>query len=127
MKENFPFFGIGTDIIEIRRIQDAISRHGMRFLQKIFTEKERNYCEKFHHSSSHFAARFAAKEAVMKAVGTGLTTPMSWLDIEIINDHLGKPEIVLSERAKRVWGNKHFFLSISHCKEYATATAIALG
>lgn len=118
--------GIGTDIIEIQRIEEAISRHGVLFITKIFTENEKSYCEKFAYSSQYFAARFAAKEAVMKAAGTGLTQSISWLDIEIMHDDLGKPEVVLSEKAKKVWGNKLFLLSMSHCKEYATATAIAM-
>lgn len=120
-------FGIGTDIIEIQRIQEAINRHGEKFLTKIFTENERNYCEKFKDSAAHFAARFAAKEAVMKATGSGISSDLSWLDIEVVPTPQGKPEVSLSEKAKKVWGKKHFFLSISHCKEYATATAIALG
>ena len=64
--------GIGTDIIEIDRIQKVIDRHGERFLSKLFTEKERAYCHRYRDPIAHFAGRFAAKEAILKALELAL-------------------------------------------------------
>lgn len=113
--------GLGTDIIEIQRIKEAIERQGERFTHRIFTQKEREYCKQSKIPYPHYAARFAAKEAISKALGTGFGEKLSWQDIEIINDANGKPEVHLKNG-----GSAQFLLSMSHCKEYATATAIYL-
>lgn len=115
--------GLGTDIIEIKRIASAIERHGERFLLSLFTEKERSYCQRYADPSPHYAGRFAAKEAILKALGTGLQKEIGWLDIEVIGDSHGKPEVHLSERLRQNFPKAIFLLSISHCKEYAIATA----
>ena len=124
---NKPISGIGTDIIEIRRIMEAIERHGERFLMRLFTEKERAYCQRYANALPHYAGRFAAKEAIVKALGTGFQFEMTWLDLEILNNTLGKPEVTLSARLRKTFPLANFFLSISHCNEYATATAIVVG
>lgn len=116
--------GIGTDIIEIARIKQAIEKHGERFLSELFTPKERSYCTKYTNATPHFAGRFAAKEAVLKALGTGVEKETSWQDIEILGDERGKPEVHLSERMRKRYPGAHFLLSISHCDEYAVATAL---
>ena len=116
--------GIGTDIIEIERIKMAITRHGMRFLETIFSARERAYCDRFAHSTPHYAGRFAAKEAVLKALGTGLQDGISWLDIEILSAPSGKPEVHLSSRMRQKHPEAFFLLTISHSRDYATATAI---
>ncbi len=116
--------GIGTDIIEIARIEKAHERHGERFLERILTERERAYCQKFAKPWPHLAGRFAAKEAVLKALGTGLVGEMTWHEIEVINNVEGKPEVHLSSRLKGLYPKAHFFLSISHCETFATATAL---
>jgi holo-[acyl-carrier protein] synthase len=117
--------GLGTDIIEIDRIAGAIRRHGKRFLDKVFTPREQSYC--LHHSQSerHFAGRFAAKEAILKALGTGLQGA-SWRDVEIINDDLGKPQVLLSGILEERFLQEQLLVTISHCRNYATATAILL-
>jgi holo-[acyl-carrier protein] synthase len=119
--------GVGTDIIEIQRIKEAIARHGAPFLDRLFTEKEREYCRRYKEATSHFAGRFAAKEAILKACGMGLHQKIAWLEIEILNDERGKPEVHLPLRLKQELSVSHIFLSISHCDAYATATAIAVG
>lgn len=119
--------GVGTDIIEIGRIKEAIARHGDRFLDRLFTDKEKAYCLRYKDAVPHFAGRFAAKEAVLKAFGTGLNHEMTWKEIEILNDKQGKPEVHLSIRLRGVVPIDHIFLSISHCDAYATATAIVVG
>lgn len=125
-KPSESIFGVGTDIIEIGRIQVAIERHGDRFLERIFTEKERTYCLRYKDSMPRFAGRFAAKEAILKALGTGLHPEITWQEMEIVNDSQGKPEAHLSSRLKKTLGISRIFLSISHCESYATATAIVV-
>lgn len=119
--------GVGTDIIEIKRIKEAITRHGERFLDRLFTSQEIAYCLRYKDSTPRFAGRFAAKEAVLKAFGTGLSSEMTWKEIEILNDKQGKPEVQLSARLQGALSIDHIFLSISHCDTYATATAIVVG
>lgn len=118
--------GIGNDIIEVKRIHQAILRHGQRFLDEIFTPLEQTYCLRHQKSERHFAGRFAAKEAIVKALGTGFSAGIGWLDIEILNDHSGKPEVTLSESLNKRFDNPKILLSISHCKEYAAAVAVYL-
>jgi holo-[acyl-carrier protein] synthase len=116
--------GIGTDIIEISRIQKAYLRFGNQFLQRILTPAEQNYCRAYHEPAPHLAGRFSAKEAVAKALGTGFGSRLSWLDVEIINDSHGRPQVRLSQHALTAFENPLMIVSISHCREYATATAL---
>lgn len=116
--------GIGTDIIEVDRIEKAIEKYKQRFLDRIFTQNEQEYCLKHRTSARHFAGRFAAKEAVVKALGTGFHNSISWLDIEIINDPSGKPIAHLSNHLNNMLNFPNVLLSISHCHLYATACAI---
>lgn len=123
--------GIGTDIIEISRIQQAIERHQKKesntFLNRLFTPQEQAYCLGFSLPAIPFAARFAAKEAVSKALGCGIGKELSWLDIEIAKSPSGKPFVRLSESAKKQHSTKgQFELSISHCESYAVAFVIHL-
>jgi holo-[acyl-carrier protein] synthase len=117
---------VGNDIIEIARLKKAWLRHGERFLDKLFTKKEQAYClAKKACPERHLAGRFAAKEAIAKALGTGFG-PISWLDIEILNDASGKPYVVVSDAVKQTFEDPTFLVSISHCHEYATAVALLL-
>lgn len=118
--------GLGNDIIEIDRIQGVIQRHGKHFLDKVFTKAEQDYCLQHSQPERHFAGRFAAKEALVKALGTGLKSGLSWLDFEILNDKAGKPLVHLSPSLQSRFQDPSFLLSISHCKAYAMATAIWL-
>lgn len=126
MKRNnkAPILGIGNDIIEIERIRRSYDHHGYRFLTRLFSTVEQDYCLKHKDPVPHFAARFSAKEAVVKALGTGFGEYASWLDIEIVNDELGKPHVKLSESLQKKLGNTSIMLSISHCQLYVTAVAI---
>lgn len=116
--------GIGTDIIEVKRIEESIERFGQRFLDRIFSLDEQAYCLHHRESSRHFAGRFAAKEAIVKALGTGFRDGISWLDIEVINDVKGKPVAQLSSKLKEAFDSPCIHLSISHGRDYATAFAI---
>ncbi len=118
--------GIGTDIIEINRIEKAISKNN-RFLTRIFTQKEIDYFESVKMSSQTIAGAFSAKEAVLKSLGTGLRD-MSFQDIEITRNQLGKPSVTLYANALEIAKQQNIgevLITISHCKEYATAYAIA--
>ena len=117
----------GTDIIEISRVKDSIDGIGDVFLKKIFTEKEIAYCESHGKQKyQHYAARFAAKEAVFKAVSEMLSNKyeLTWTDYEVINASDGRPYIKLPEKYLQYIEN--IDVSLSHCKEYATANVTIL-
>jgi phosphopantethiene--protein transferase domain len=121
--------GLGTDIIEIDRVRKSIERHGMHFLNRLFTQREQDYCYKFKDPVPHFAGRFAAKEAIVKALGTGFGSHVSWHDIEVLNDERGKPIAKVSSQVFEDLGKSEeergeVLVSISHCEAYATATAV---
>jgi len=118
--------GIGVDIIDIPRIKKMVEDDS-RFIEKIFSASETAYCNEKARKEIHFAARFAAKEAFFKAIGTGWRYGMSWQDISVENDELGKPGIVLSGKTLDFFKEKGFQsiqLSISHTKENAVAFVV---
>lgn len=121
--------GLGTDIVEIVRIGQMIQRHGERFLTRVYTGDEIRYCQRRKESFPHFAGRWAAKEAVMKTLGTGFIKGVSFLDIEIASQKSGRPVVAMHggtrEFAQRI-GIDEVLITISHCRAYATATAIAI-
>lgn len=116
--------GIGNDIVEIERVATLLEKHGTRFLSRLFTEKELEYCLAHRFPSTRLAGRFAAKEAIVKAMGTGFRKDVTWLDVEILNDVQGKPVVYFSSRLVENMGPIDCMLSISHCREYATAVAL---
>ncbi len=118
--------GIGTDIIEISRINDALQRHGERFLDRIFLVSEIAYCRTFQDPSPSLAARFAAKEAVVKALGTGFGEEVGFHDVEVVKGLKGQPEVRFSERVSELVKGTKCLLTMSHCREYATATAVLI-
>jgi holo-[acyl-carrier protein] synthase len=118
--------GTGVDIIEISRIKTSIEKDN-GFINKVFSEKEIEYCETKAKKAQHYAARFASKEAFFKALGTGWRNGMSWTEISIINDKLGKPDIKLTGETLKYFnksGYKSITLSISHSKDYAIGFVI---
>lgn len=118
----------GTDIIEISRIKNSIDSLGENFKNKIYTNKEIEYCEsKKNAKYQHYAGRFAAKEAIFKAVSQLLDDKFEilWKDAEILNDKNGKPSISFkSEKLKEKI--ESIDISISHCKEYAVANVVII-
>lgn len=117
----------GTDIIEIERIKDSIEETNNKFLNRVYTKKEIEYCEsKKAQRYQHYAARFAAKEAVFKAISVKLEDKYSicWKDIEIINDSQGRPSITLQGNIQK--NIEQIDITLSHCKEYATANVVVL-
>ena len=123
-------FGIGTDIVNIKRIEQSLKKHKFTFKNKIFSKKEISYCEKRKNPSSFYAKRFAAKEAFSKALGTGITKGVNFKDIEISNNPQGKPSIFLKRDLaaylkKKVKYKKYdIHLSLSDDKPWAQATVI---
>ncbi len=119
--------GLGLDISEIDRIEAAIVRHGQRFLDRLFTPGETEYCERHQNRYERYAARFAAKEAAMKALGTGWAHGIRWRDIEVTREASGKPTLRLTgaarEFAERL-GVRHISLSITHSGNLALAQVI---
>lgn len=117
--------GIGIDIIEIERIQQSVDNFGDRFLKKIFTEKELDYCLSKANKYQHLAARFAAKEAIAKALTTGWNKEFAWTNIEIINEPSGLPKaFLLGNLAEFLSDNKHLQISMSHSLHYVACVAI---
>ena len=119
--------GIGNDIIEIERIEKAILREG--FKNKVYTQKELKNIEKRGNRVETYAGIFSAKEAISKAIGTGVRE-FSLTDLEILNDDLGKPYVVVSEKLDKILKTKkedyQIEISISHSKKYAIAMAIIM-
>ncbi len=117
----------GVDIIEINRLKNSIQDVDS-FRDRVFTTGEIAYCENRNKAKfESYAARFAAKEAVLKALGTGMAEGLGWKQIEILNDDMGKPYAVLSQRALELFvnmGAKSMDVSVSHCGEYAIAYAV---
>ena len=119
--------GTGIDITEVPRIREAIERHGERFLQRIFTEGEIQYCESKANRIERYAARFAAKEAGMKAIGTGWRRGGRWQDFEVANLPSGKPTLRFHGQAARFadeLGVRHVALSLTHTAELGLAHVI---
>lgn len=115
--------GIGNDIVEIDRIEKALSRTG--FKEKVFTQKEIQQLEQRGGKIESYAGRFSAKEAISKAIGTGVRG-FNLIDIEILNNSLGKPEVFFYKNLEEKMKIYSVEISISHCKEYATAVAIVI-
>lgn len=117
----------GTDIIEIERVKESIENVGTKFIERVYTEKEIEYCEsRKKQKYQHYAGRFAAKEATFKAISKILDDKYSvcWKDFETINDGQGRPSIILHNiNTEKI---ESIDVSISHCKEYAIANVVIL-
>lgn len=121
--------GIGTDLVSVDRLRRAVERTEGRFLLRVFTPAERDLCRDRSRAYECFAARFAAKEAVLKALGTGLSG-CRWHDIEILNGAGGQPVVVLSGGAARAAARRgvtEVLLSLAHEGKQALAFAVAVG
>lgn len=117
----------GTDIIEIERVKESIENVGTKFIERVYTEKEIEYCEsRKKQKYQHYAGRFAAKEAAFKAISKILDDKYSvcWKDFETVNDGQGRPSIILHNiNTEKI---ESIDVSISHCKEYAIANVVIL-
>ncbi|HEX9761306.1 MAG TPA: holo-ACP synthase [Candidatus Acidoferrales bacterium] len=119
--------GLGVDITEIDRIEQAMARRGRAFLERIFTPAEIAYCERHRNRAERYAGRFAAKEAAMKALGTGWRKGVRWVDIEVKRNPGGRPSLelhgVAAEFARKL-GVRHIALTITHSGNTALAQVI---
>ena len=119
--------GVGTDVIEIARIAQSIDRFGDRFLDRVFTPREIAYCRRKKNAAESFAARFAAKEAGAKALGTGISQGVSWLELEVNRESGGRPTLQLTGRAAQRAGRlgiAGISLSLTHGKDIALAVVV---
>ena len=119
--------GMGVDIAEIDRIQAAIIRSGPRFIERLFTPAEIEYCERHKNRYERYAGRFAVKEAAMKALGTGWRHGVRWVDIEVTNLPSGKPTLNLTGVAGKFaaqLGVNNISISITHSGNFALAQVI---
>jgi holo-[acyl-carrier protein] synthase len=125
-----PILGHGIDIVETARVKRLVDEHGQRFLDRVFTPAEQEYCQNNpKRYFEHLAGRFAAKEAVLKVLGTGWRGGIAWTDVEVVKDPSGQPRVQLDGECARIAGELgivHWHLSISHIETHATASAIGL-
>lgn len=122
--------GVGTDLCRVSRFQDFLDRGKQALIERLFTVGERDYALAKKSAAAHLAARFAAKEAFLKALGLGLRDGLSWQDVEVVRDTLGKPSLQLSGRAAEIVAERRLkatHLSYSHDGDYAVATVILEG
>jgi holo-[acyl-carrier protein] synthase len=122
--------GTGLDIAEIARFERFVTEHNEALFRRVFTDSERAYCEPKQKKAQHYALRFAAKEAFLKALGTGLRDGMSWKEIEVRNDSLGKPLLLLKGRAAQLAADRGVaacHLSLSHDAGMAVAMVVLEG
>ncbi|MDH3555107.1 MAG: holo-ACP synthase [Deltaproteobacteria bacterium] len=122
--------GIGVDIVKVDRIEQAVERWGYRFLKRIFTAAEIERCQQRARPAQCLALRFAAKEAFAKALGLGMRKGLRWRDIEVVHDHLGKPDLLLHNQAQRLLEAveaSRTWLSLSDERESAVAVVVLEG
>ncbi|HUT59290.1 MAG TPA: holo-ACP synthase [Phycisphaerae bacterium] len=117
----------GIDMVDCGRLREVIDRHGRRFLERVFTPTELDYCIGKKRELEHLAGRFAAKEAVLKVLGTGWRSGVKWTDVEIVNEPSGQPRVRLYDQCRRTADNLglgEILISISHIETHAIASAI---
>jgi holo-[acyl-carrier protein] synthase len=119
-------FGTGIDIIEVDRVGKQVAEN-KGFREQIFTAREIKYCEARRSKAQNYAVRFAAKEAFFKALGTGWRCGLAWNEVEVINNRLGKPEMIVHGKVKKYTGKKKIsgiHVSLSHINNFANAFVI---
>ncbi len=127
LPEGTNVLGVGTDLIEVERVRSSLEQHGDRFLEKVFTSVEREYCQGMADPAPHLAARFAAKEAIAKAFRTGIGAELGWRDAGIKNGPAGDPVVLLSDKGSALLaerGGREILVSLSHVSAMAIAIAV---
>ena len=122
--------GMGIDVAEVPRIRAVIEGQGERFLRRVYTLDEVAYCEQFRNKFERYAGRFAVKEAAMKALGTGWSRGVRWVDVEVVRHRGGRPSLALKGEARKIadaMGVKNIAVSITHTAEQAIAQVIFEG
>ena len=121
--------GIGIDVVEVERIGSSMDEFGEKFVNRIFTEAEQEYCVSQKRPAIHYAARFAAKEAIAKAFGTGIGKEISWLDMEILREASGEPRVQMNGGGAAYAEKLNVVdikISLTHAEHYAAANAVVL-
>lgn len=119
----------GIDLVDFPRLESLIERHGDRFLDRVFTQREQSDAAAVKNTTEKLAGRFAAKEAVLKLLGTGWRGKIAWTDIEVVNNHLGQPVVEITGEVKNIAqksGIEQITLSITHTANFAIASVVAL-
>jgi holo-[acyl-carrier protein] synthase len=119
---------LGMDLMQISRLRDVLERRGERFLERVFTPRERAYCERRAFPEAHYAGRYAVKESVMKVLGTGWARGVRWRDIEVEREEGGPPRVRLHGRSRAIaaaLGIDRILISITHDAGVAAAVAVA--
>lgn len=117
--------GIGTDIVDVARIRHSFDEYGERFMKRVFTQTEIDYCEHFGETKFlHYAARFAAKEAFSKAIGTGMRQGMAFGKVGVRNEASGKPVLELHGEMQEQWGSHVLHVTLSHTSTVAVAVVV---
>jgi holo-[acyl-carrier protein] synthase len=122
--------GIGVDVVEIDRFRNIMERLKDRFIFRVFTTGEQQFCHSHRDPVPHYAARFAAKEALFKALGTGWARGVTWLDVEVQRERQDAPAMILHGEAQKLSasrGTQRVHLSLSHSEHWAVATVILEG
>ncbi len=123
-------FGIGVDIVDTGRFERFVRENNQPLLDRLFTAGEIAYCSPRKQCATHYASRFAAKEAFLKALGTGLRDGLSWHDVEVVNDPLGKPSLRFTGKAAELYAQHNLaacHLSLSHDGSAAVAMVVLEG
>lgn len=123
--------GIGIDVVEIDRFDEALRRSGDRLVQRLFSLQEQEYCRQHVNPAAHFAVRFCAKEAFSKAIGKGIAHGIQWIDVEVIREtNTGRPMLQLHRRAADIFlqlRGRNIFLSMTHSRNIAAANVVLEG
>jgi holo-[acyl-carrier protein] synthase len=120
-------YGIGTDFVEVPRIEKILQKWGEKFTGRVYSESENDYCRSKAFPAMHFAARFAVKESFLKSLGMGLGMGLKLRDIEVINNLQGKPMLKINEAIEGIidkFGITAVHISITHTKEHAHAIVV---
>jgi len=120
-------YGIGVDLVNVKRMERAIERWGNRFIERIFTPREVDFCTQSRRSVSRFSLRFAAKEAFSKALGLGMREGIRWRDIEVFHHQSGRPDLAVAGKARMVCrkeGISRWHLSLSDENDYGIAVVV---
>jgi holo-[acyl-carrier protein] synthase len=119
--------GTGVDVVEIARIRSVLERLKDRFIHRVFTSAEQQFCNQHRDPVPHYAVRFAAKEALFKAIGTGWAKGVTWLDVEVVRERQEAPVLKLHGEAQRLgelMGARQLHVSLSHSDQWAVAMVI---
>jgi holo-[acyl-carrier protein] synthase len=116
--------GVGTDVVELDHFTGVVDRSSPGFLERLFTQREIEHCERFKDRMASFAAIFAAKEAFLKALRTGLAPGIRWTDVEILHEKSGAPRVVAHGRCVDLLAEGRAHVSLTHSRRSAAAVVV---